>query len=135
MSFRRLSFRLNRVAGRLERGIEQVVGNVTSEIGREVVPDTPVDTGLARANWRPSLNVPATRPVTFTDPTGAATVARITAVGRSFRLGGTVYIVNRVPYIGELNAGKSPQAGPNFVQRAVRRGANQGVASFTGLVG
>lgn len=125
-----LDRRLTRAAERLEQSIETLVEEVGSEVGRVLVPATPVDTGRARANWRPSLNAPASRPVTLTDPTGAATIARIGNVSRSWRLGDTLYIVNRVAYIRRLNAGSSPQAPAGFVEDAVSTALRDGLRNF-----
>lgn len=128
-SFATLDARLDRVADRLTVAIERYAGDLFAEIGRDLVPSTPVDTGLARGNWRPSLNVPVSRPTSLVDPTGAGAVARIESVGRQFHLGDTLYLVNRVPYIGRLNAGSSPQAPAGFVQAAVQRGLARARAS------
>lgn len=124
---RRLERRLTDVAERLERGVNGLVRGVIEEIGEGLVPATPVRTGRARANWRPSLGVPATQPVTLLDPTGAATVARIARVGQGWNIGDVFYLVNRVSYITRLNAGSSPQARAGFVQREVREGVRRGV--------
>lgn len=123
-----LSRRLARAAARLEIGVSGVIAIVGTSIGREIVPATPVDTGFARANWRPSLNAPAIVPVSELDPTGQATVARIATVSSRYRVGDTLFIVNNAPYIGALNAGSSPQAPAGFVQRSVREGTAKALA-------
>lgn len=107
------------MAARLTEGVTRLLSEISEQIGREVVPATPVDTGAARANWRPALNAQPIVPVTRTDPTGAATVARIATVARQMRAGDTFYLSNNLPYITALNAGSSPQAPANFVQDAV----------------
>lgn len=94
---------------------------MSEEVGKQVVPDTPVDTGHARANWVPSLNAPPIVPVTRTDKTGAGTIARIATVARQMKIGDTFYLANNVPYIEDLNQGSSPQAEPDFVGEATRR--------------
>lgn len=131
MGFSRLERRLRRISGRLVDGVEEIVSSVASEIGAEVVPATPVDTGFARGNWRPSLNVPSPVPVTILDPTGAATVSRIRAVAQSYRVGDTIFIRNNADYIDLLNRGSSPQAPPGFVQVAVRVGTSRGIRRAT----
>lgn len=129
-----LDRRLARVSRRLTKGVERLIGEVIEEIGRELVPATPVDTGFARANWRPSLNAPASTPVSFLDPTGAATVDRIVTVGRRYQVGDTAFIVNRAPYIGKLNQGSSPQAAAGFVQAAASEGAARALRRQRGLI-
>ncbi len=111
------------------------MGTVGGEVGRVLVPATPVKTGFARANWRATLNIPSSRPLTFLDPSGQATIARIVAVSRSWTLGDTLFIVNRAPYIEKLNAGSSPQAPAGFVRVAVDEGVRRALATFTaGLI-
>lgn len=119
MSLARLSRRLDRVADRLTSGVQRFVAILGQELAEELVPATPVDTGYARGNWRPSLNAPSPVPVSVLDPTGAATIARITVTARQFRVGDTLFLVNRAPYIGRLNAGSSPQAPAGFVQESI----------------
>ena len=95
-----LDARLSAIVLRIERGVERAVTEIGESVGEVLVPATPVLTGFARGNWRPSLNNPSTRPTTFLDPSGAATISRIFSVARSYKIGDTLYIVNRVPYIG-----------------------------------
>ena len=123
-----LDRRLNRVADRLTEGVEEMVGDIVEAVGVEVVTDTPLLTGFAKANWRPTLNAPATDPVSFLDPSGAATISRITTVARRWKVGDTAFIVNHAPYIGELNAGSSPQAEAGYVEAATARGVSIGMA-------
>lgn len=117
---------------RLTESIETLISETGEEIGEEVVPATPVDTGFARGNWRPSLDVPAALPVTRTDPTGASTVSQIAVVSRQYRIGNTIYITNNAPYIESLNQGSSPQAPAGFVRAAVQRATQRVFARFAG---
>lgn len=135
MASRSLVRALNRVSTRLTKGVERLMETTAEEIGREVVPATPVDTGFARGNWRPSINAPAVVPVTLNDPTGAATIARISTVARQYKIGDTIFIVNNASYIGDLNRGSSPQAAAGFVQESVRRGTKRAIARLgTGIL-
>lgn len=127
-----LNRRLDEIARRLRENVGELLGTIVEEVGRDLVPATPVRTGFARANWRPSIGAPAPTPVSFLDPTGSATIGRITTVARRVRVGDTVYLVNRTPYIGELNEGKSPQAPAGFIQQSARDGFRRGVERFSG---
>lgn len=117
---------------RLSGAIEGLVSDVAEEIGRVLVPATPVDTGFARANWRPALNAPPLIPVTRNDPTGSATISRIAVVARQYRVGDTFYLTNNAPYISLLNRGSSPQATAGFVARSVQRGTAVAVSRRSG---
>ncbi len=112
----------DRVADRIVSGTAATVTLINDEIADLLVIATPVDTGFARANWRPSLNAPAESPITFNDPTGQATVAKIKVVGRRYRVGDTIFIRNNASYITFLNDGSSPQAQGDFVKDAVEQG-------------
>jgi hypothetical protein len=129
-TLRQLEGRLDRVVKRLNVGIRKVIEDVGTAIGEELVPATPVDTGFARANWRPSLNAPASVPISQLDPSGAATIAKITTVSKRWKPGDTLFITNNAPYIGALNAGSSPQAGPGFVEDAAERGTERALEAF-----
>ena len=121
-SLRQLERDLDRLGGRLLVAVVETIRDVTIEVGKELVTATPVLTGFARANWRPALSVPAIVPVTALDPTGSATIAKITAVAKHAGIGDTLFIVNNAPYIAALNRGSSPQAPRGFVKASVKTG-------------
>jgi hypothetical protein len=127
-----LERRLNGISKRLNRGVAALTASIIEEIGNEVVDRTPVVTGFARANWRPSLNAPSSSAVSFLDPTGAATKSRIVVVGLRWQPGDIFYLVNRAPYIGRLAEGSSPQAPAGYVQTAARVGLARGFARNSG---
>lgn len=118
---------------RLKKATEAIVGSVVEAIAVELVTKTPLDTGLAKGNWRPALNAPAATPITFTDPSGQATISRIRTVARLFTVGDVIYIQNNLDYISALNRGKSPQAGADFVHSAVATGTSIGIARVASL--
>lgn len=88
---------------------------IALELDQRVVLGTPVDTGRARGNWFPSINVPATGTTTDTDPSGAKALAAINAVVGSAELGDTVWLTNNLPYILPLENGHSQQAPQGMV--------------------
>ena len=124
-SLRQLERRLNNLTTRLVKGISKTIEEIGTAVGEDVVEATPVLTGFAKGNWRPSLNAPAAFPITVLDPTGSGTKAKIAAVAARARPGDTLFIVNNAAYIGALNAGSSPQADPLFVEGAVASGTER----------
>jgi len=112
------------------------MGNVASAIGRVVVLTTPVGggplspddphPGLARGNWQATLNLPASQATSVQDTSGAATVLRIANVARQITVDTSFHLVNRVPYIGLLDRGHSPQAPPGYIRAAVQAGFRVG---------
>jgi Mrp family chromosome partitioning ATPase len=130
-----LDVRLRRLSDRLLISVANTVEALTIEIGAAVVHGppgngTPVLTGFARANWRPSIGAPAAVPVTALDPTGTGTVAKITAIAKRAGINDTVFITNNAPYIGALAGGSSPQAPAGFVDQAVQTGTEKALAKI-----
>lgn len=88
-------------------------------VQREVVMNTPVDTGRARSNWFMG-NGSAPRHVT--EDTTAQNLMDGIAQAQKIKSDDTVYISNNLPYINRLNDGHSQQAPAGFVEKAVQVG-------------
>jgi len=115
-------------------GIDHAIRRITQAFLRaiveEIITDTPVDTGKARANWLASLGAPrgSTRETLGKSPAGAIGEAK--SVISFYRNGSTFYLVNNLDYIDALNKGKSSQQStPGFVERAFERGFQRGLAT------
>jgi len=106
----------------LERFTEQKIIQLTLAVTRNLVTETPVDIGWAKANWVPSLGQPFLVDLTDVDPEAELSIAEVRrSTGEAevinFSLNqGPVYITNNVPYIRRLNEGHSQQAPAGFVQ-------------------
>ena len=98
--------------------LEKTVKAVAIIVDSELVARTPVDTGRARSNWLPSLNVSETSTV---EPGQKPNVGIVLG---SYKINDTILITNNLPYIKRLNDGSSKQAPANFVEAAVEFGAN-----------
>ena len=121
-----------RLRGRqVEEGVNRIVRQVALVCDRELVLETPVDTGRARSNWIVSLGSAVTdeRPP-YAEGEGlgkgeAANAAAAMAQGQQVigqrRPGTDIFISNNVRYIGKLNDGWSAQAPSGFVQAAIKR--------------
>lgn len=110
---------------------EKAVIRLGLNITANLVEDTPVDTGWARANWVPAIGASRNSPAE-SQPTGSmvqtqAAFQQAGLVGLlSYKLPqGAIFIANNVPYINRLNDGSSTQAPTGFVQAAIRRGVQQ----------
>jgi hypothetical protein len=118
----------------------QMVRRVAFAIDRELVMGTPVGNpdlwkrkppkgyvgGRARANWIPTLGVPASEPVERIDKQGAATIALLAGVTADFKIGdGTIWLSNNLPYIVPLNNGHSTQAPIGYVEMAIEAGLRE----------
>lgn len=104
--------------------IQDTVVYTAINASRNVFEATPKKTTFTASNWGPSIGV-------ADDKVRSVKVGRINRerqtekIARSYRYpeSGRVFITNNSRAIVELNAGKSPQAGAGFVQRAVNKTA------------
>jgi len=120
---------------------KEIARAISAEIGREVidvytrfiqtvVPATPKKTGLAQGNWRTSIvNIPDGVIARTSGARAISSGIQSVRAGRN-RLsrgrGGTIWVVNNVPYIGLLNSGSSAQAPAFFVETALAAAQNPG---------
>lgn len=117
-----LGNRLNTIADGVETNAELVKKATALAVDQALVLATPVDTGHARANWQISAFNPVTEELDDEDQVGNSTINRNEAAIKAIPPEADIYITNNVPYIGELNNGKSAQAPAMFVQRALLAG-------------
>lgn len=120
-SLRDVARLFRRLGDRVEQNTHNMVRIAALAVDRKLVFRTPVDTGQARSNWLVGINAP-TRQTEGVESPGAA-IARASATIRASKPGDTIYISNNLPYIGELNRGKSRQAPPGFVEQAANEAA------------
>jgi len=96
--------------------IDQAVRQTVVLASQGVVMNTPVDTGRLRANWQYGQVVP-TGEVIAVDTSGAATIAKIAGQVTSLKAGGECWIVNNLPYAGEIEYGHSSVKAPRGMVR------------------
>lgn len=126
---------VKRVMRELNSVIAGVVRLISVNVTNDIVVSTPVDTGFAKANWVPSVGTPKSN-VTGSrqSVSSGAQKAGLLRV-RGYRAGqGKVFIVNNVPYIGDLNQGSSAQAPAGFVQGGITRGIVAAIGQAPKLV-
>ncbi len=114
----------------MDRHINSQVVRLASLVHSEVTKGTPVDTGWARANWVPSIGVPATldgeRPKKGAAPASAAQRAGraqrglIEIVSRyNYQRGIAIFITNNVPYVRHLDRRHKQRRG--FINKGIQR--------------
>lgn len=117
------------LASRLNRFVQVTGSAVALEVqsGGKYGPGTPVDTGFARANWTAALDgEPPEVSRTRINVPGAhagealASEEAIQALTATMAAGQTLALANRTEYIGDLEAGKSPQAPEGMVEPVAR---------------
>lgn len=133
--FSELPRALKKRGDRVERNVDRIVAQVATVIGATLVDTTRVDTGVARSNWRASLNAALGGTISAYSPgnklgkgeTGNASSAKAQQkqVINRFRnkrdLGG-IFIANNVRYIGELNDGRPGLAPGLMIEQAIQAG-------------
>lgn len=113
-------------ADRLGRMMTEHVGGAIRALGYNLVTElyakTPVDTTNARNNWVASVGHPSSiRFGSKAAPSMQALVQGVRQIARYRLVHGTLWVVNNVRYIGDLNAGTSRQAPAGYVQRAIEK--------------
>jgi len=88
---------LRRFAAKYEKQAELVVSKICTDLSRNIIMKTPVDTGRLRGNWQASANQVITTSVQTIDRSGAATIGAV--IPQAIRaVGGVFYLQNNLPY-------------------------------------
>lgn len=94
-----------------QKKAEILFKKIAIDLDSRVVYATPVDTGIARGGWFPSLNSPSNEVNTDRfDTSGNDVVGRLIAVISGAKLGDVAWLSNSVEYINSLERGTSRQA-------------------------
>ena len=118
--------KLNRLSGDCPKAIDRTVTRTADAVQVELIPATPVKTGLAQSNWQMGIDKAPTGVVTHLSPMTAVVENKGVLRQFSSKNNSAIYLVNNVYYIDQLNMGSSKQQPkPMFVQRAVARGLAQ----------
>lgn len=132
--FDELPRRMNRLGGTITKGASKLVQDVAKGIGATVVDTTPVDTGLARSNWRATIPAPASGTIPPYSPgnklgigetaNASAAKAQQKQAIKQFNASKhtSIFITNNIPYIGALDAGSSPQSAGAMVALGLQTG-------------
>ncbi len=99
--------------------LELAMRKVLVDVDSDVVFGTRVDTGRARGGWTAGIN--SSGGEGGLDPSGSATIAKITAAANRFKIGDTFVTSNNVPYIEFLENGHRSFAGDHMVSKALAR--------------
>lgn len=116
----------------LEGFSSKLVTRLMLDLRANVIEETPVDTGWARANWLFGVGSQPEDPGSVGGKDREALLARV--AGRRAAAAGTeidvisysiadgsVWLSNFVPYIVVLNEGHSSQAEPGWVQASIQK--------------
>lgn len=89
------------------------------ELAKSIVMDSPVDRGTFRGNWRFSFSHDQ-KQLDIQDKSGSKTLAELLNFLEGFN-GGTMWLLNGLPYGGPLEYGHSKKAPQGMVRRNVSR--------------
>lgn len=108
---------LNRISADIAKGVTQLMRAMSVSAGAAAVDATRVDTGLARSNWRATLDSPASGTISPYSPgnklgqgersNATAAIAQHRGTIKAFNVKNnkSIFITNNVSYIGILNDG------------------------------
>lgn len=125
--------RMRTRSGEVIKGTTQAKQTVARHVLTAVVHQTPIDTGRARFSWNVGMNAPnyGYEWESFDNYGRLGDWLGKMATSRAAILRATekdsIYISNGLPYIGELNRGKSKQAPADYVRTAAI-GASSAIA-------
>lgn len=112
---------------------DAVISKICLDLLSDIVLNTPVDSGRARANWQCSIDTPASGVVAFSADSGSGITAPKASGGSTYAIdvGGIVaskaprnifWITNNLPYISRLEFDQWSNQAPNgMVRLAINR--------------
>lgn len=105
----------------VNRDIDKEQRRVSLIILRELIIESPRDTGRFVNNWIVGLGNASSNTFKGVDPTGLKAMTKGTGKINKSKSGKSIFITNNLPYAVRLNQGHSQQAPANFVERAIER--------------
>jgi hypothetical protein len=127
------SLDVKKFAERAGKDADSVISKICLDLLSDIVLNTPVDTGRARANWQSSIGSPASGEVSFTSDAGKGISAPATSAGSTYAITAGAaaiasaprnifWISNNLPYIYRLEFEQwSKQAPSGMVRLAINR--------------
>ena len=113
------SLQLSSAIGEIKEDVKRKQNAIIFELGRAIIMDSPVDTGMFRGNWRWSYS-PAQMEIDRQDKSGQQAINELTGFLNSFN-GGQMWMLNGLPYGNRLEYGYSKKAPQGFVRRNIAR--------------
>ena len=127
---------LNRIVNGIEPNLAAASRRILGQLLEDVVLGTPVDKGVARSNWRVSVDSPVTTPIQAYSPGSKLGIGERANANAAINAGrvalraitpGTlpsqIFIGNAVGYINDLRRGSSRQQSVDWVEIALTKAA------------
>jgi len=101
---------MSQIVARANGHVDNKIRAATSEVFKNIILMTPVDTGRARGNWQCTIGAP------FVGQDDSGDVSKMHGIVPR-RAGSVVYLTNNVPYIGRLEYDAHSRQAPNGMVR------------------
>lgn len=127
------SLNVKAFAAKAEEAADAVISKVCLDLLSDIVLNTPVDTGRARANWQCSIGAPASGQIAFEADAGLGVSAPAISGGSTYAISAGAdavasaprnifWISNNLPYIYRLEFKEWSKQAPNgMVRLAINR--------------
>lgn len=124
---------MKKFAERVEQDADVLVRTICLDLLKDIVLNTPVDTGRARANWLCSIGTPQSGTISFSADSGSGVTAPRDSAGSADAIakgqvavaqatGNIFWITNNLPYISRLEFDQWSDQAPNgMVRLAINR--------------
>jgi hypothetical protein len=99
MSF---SLDVSKFAEKTGRDANAVKAAAALTIFKNIILETPVDTGRLRANWQASIGTKKTGTLETQDKEGSSTISKMTGVVNESLGDGSVFFTNNLPYAARI---------------------------------
>lgn len=126
---------IDRWAAKVEKRLQLIARKIALDIFKDVILSSPVDTGRFRGNWQVAIGSVPEGVLDLTDPSGTATISKVTAEVLKLKTGDIITLVNNLPYAIPLEMGHSKQAPSGMVGVAVARFEPVAAAALAAAVG
>lgn len=114
-----VSLNIEGLAKRTKAKIGRLLVEGTQDVVETVVERTPVDTGLLRGSWFVSFDRAAVNTGAAEDPSGGATIARMSLTLSGTEVGRDIYVLNQAHYANYVENGTTRMAPRLFVASTV----------------
>lgn len=108
---------MRRIRNLTEKKMNKVYRIATMETAKDIIMDTPVDTGRLRGNWQAGRGSKNSGQLSVFDKSGGLSVSRITSVFTKLKSGDVAYFFNNLPYAYPIEFGHSTRKAPQGMVR------------------
>lgn len=108
---------MRRIRTLTEAKMVKVLRIASMETTRDIIMDTPVDTGRLRGNWQCGIGQKTEGQLSVFDKSGGVTIARITSILSQLNKNDVAIFYNNLPYAYPIEFGHSTRKAPQGMVR------------------